>query len=62
VDGAQWQSLEAGDIDSFVRPEEVAAVEVYNGGTVPPQFITVGQSCTAVVVWTKLRVDSRPRR
>lgn len=61
VDGAQWQSMEAGDLDSFVRPEEVAAVEVYNGISVPPQFVTVGQSCSAVVVWTKMRVQSRKK-
>jgi hypothetical protein len=61
VDGAQWQSMEAGDLDSFIRPEEVSAVEVYNGISVPPQFVTVGQNCSAVVVWTKLRVQSRKR-
>ncbi|MEO5814409.1 MAG: carboxypeptidase regulatory-like domain-containing protein [Gemmatimonadaceae bacterium] len=61
VDNAQWQSMQAGDLDSFIRPEEVAAVEVYNGISVPPQFVTVGQSCSAVVVWTKLRVQSRKR-
>jgi hypothetical protein len=62
VDGAQWQQLAAGDLDSFVRPEEVAAIEVYNGSSVPPQFTTVGQNCAAVVVWTKLRVESRKKR
>jgi Carboxypeptidase regulatory-like domain/TonB-dependent Receptor Plug Domain len=61
VDGAQWQALDAGDLDSFVRPEEVAAIEVYNGISIPPQFVTVGQSCSAVVVWTKMRVQSRKR-
>ncbi len=62
VDGAQWQSLEAGDLDSYVRPEEVSAIEVYNGISVPPQFVTSGQSCAAVVVWTKMRVQSRRRK
>jgi len=61
VDGAAWQQLDAGDLDSFVRPEEVAAIEVYNGSSVPAQFTTVGQDCAAVVVWTKLRVQSRKR-
>ena len=61
VDGASWQSLSPGDLDSFVRPEEVAAVEVYNGASIPPQFTTLGQSCSAVVVWTKTRVMSRGR-
>lgn len=59
VDGAQWQQLSPGDLDTFVRPNEVAAIEVYNGVSVPAQFTTAGQSCTAVVVWTKTRVLRR---
>ena len=61
VDGAAWQQLDAGDLDSFIRPGEVAAIEVYNGTSVPAQFTTAGQNCAAVVVWTKLRVQSRKR-
>ncbi|HEY2064873.1 MAG TPA: carboxypeptidase regulatory-like domain-containing protein [Gemmatimonadaceae bacterium] len=59
VDGAAWQQLDAGDLDTFVQPNEVAAIEVYNGTSVPPQFTQPGQSCSAVVVWTKTRVDRR---
>jgi hypothetical protein len=59
VDGAKWQQLEPGDIDTFVRPNEVAAVEVYNGTSVPAEFATPGQDCSAIVVWTKTRVQSR---
>jgi hypothetical protein len=62
VDGAQWQQLSAGDLDSFVQPQEVAAIEVYQGTQVPPQFSQPGQSCAAVVVWTKLRVESKRKR
>jgi hypothetical protein len=61
VDGAQWQQLEPGDLDSFVQPGEVAAIEVYNGAAVPAQFATPGQDCAAVVVWTKTRVLRRGR-
>jgi hypothetical protein len=61
VDGSAWQQLEPGDLDSFVQPGEVAAIEVYNGSAVPPQFTTPGQSCAAVVVWTKTRVLRRGR-
>ena len=61
VDGAAWQQLDAGDLDSFIRPGEVAAIEVYNGTSVPAQFTSVGQNCSAVVVWTKLRVQTRKR-
>ena len=59
VDGAQWQQLEPGDLDGFIQPNEVAAVEVYNGASVPAQFTTAGQGCAAVVVWTKTRVLRR---
>lgn len=59
VDGAPWQQIEPGDLDTFVQPNEVAAVEVYNGTNIPVQFTTPGQSCAAVVVWTKTRVDRR---
>jgi hypothetical protein len=59
VDGAQWQQLEPGDLDSFVQPGEVAAIEVYNGSATPAQFSTPGQDCAAVVVWTKTRVLRR---
>jgi len=38
VDGAPWQQMTPGDLDTYVRPEEVAALEVYNGSTTPAQF------------------------
>lgn len=59
VDGAPWQQLDPGDLDTFVQPNEVAAIEVYSGVSIPAQFTTAGSNCTAVVVWTKTRVDRR---
>jgi hypothetical protein len=59
VDGSPWQQLQPGDMDSFVQPNEVAAIEVYSGASVPAQFATAGQNCAAVVVWTKTRVLRR---
>ncbi len=61
MDGAEWKQLDAGDLDSFVRPGEVSAIEVYAGSNVPAQFTTVGSNCAAVVVWTKLKVETRKR-
>ena len=62
VDGSQWQQLEAGDLDSFVRPEEAAAIEVYPAGSATPvEFQTSGQDCAAVVIWTKLNVNRKAR-
>ena len=60
VDGSPWQSMDPGDIDQFVRPDEVAAVEVYNGPGTPPQFQRAGQSdCATIVIWTIRRVTRR---
>lgn len=60
VDGAPWQQMTPGDLDTFVRPEEVAALEVYNGATTPAQFTQAGQSgCTTVVIWTQRRINRK---
>jgi hypothetical protein len=62
VDGSQWQQLEPGDLDSFVRPEEAAAIEVYPAGSsTPVEFQTSGADCAAVVIWTKLNVNRKAR-
>lgn len=60
VDGAPWQQMTPGDLDTYVRPEEVAALEVYNGVTTPAQFTTAGQSgCTTIVIWTERRINRK---
>ena len=60
VDGAPWQQMTPGDLDQYVRPEEVGALEVYNGVTTPPQFTQPGMSdCTTVVIWTKQRINRK---
>jgi hypothetical protein len=62
VDGSLWQQMEAGDLDSFVRPQDVAAIEVYpGGGSMPVEFQTSGGDCAAVVVWTKLNVNRKTK-
>ena len=60
VDGSPWQQQFPGDLDTFVRPEEVAAIEVYNGVTTPAQFQTAGQTgCSTIVIWTERRVNRK---
>jgi hypothetical protein len=62
VDGSPWQQMTPGDLDTFVRPDEVAALEVYNGATTPAQFQQAGNSgCTTVVIWTQRRIN-RPSK
>jgi hypothetical protein len=62
VDGNRWQSTTEGDIDNFVTPKEVEAIEVYNAATVPPEFAsaTAGR-CATVVVWTQARIRGARR-
>ena len=57
VDGSPWQTMTPGDIDSFVRPNELVAIEVYHGSQAPPQYTQPGQSgCAVIVAWTQARV------
>jgi hypothetical protein len=62
VDGTRWKEMKPGDIDDYVRPDEVVAVEVYNPETAPAQFETPGQTkCVDVIIWT-LRSVNRPHK
>ena len=52
------EKLEAGDVDDFLRPGEVAAVEVYSSSTTPAEYEGARRgSCSTVVVWTARRLD-----
>lgn len=63
VDGTPWETMMPGDIDGFVRPSEIVAIEVYHGSQAPPQFTKAGQSgCAAIVVWTVARIRDRDAR
>ncbi len=49
-----------GDIDSFLRPQDLEAVEVYRGSVVPGEFGTT--QCGAVVAWSRRgQVDMQRR-
>ncbi|HEY8833659.1 MAG TPA: carboxypeptidase regulatory-like domain-containing protein [Gemmatimonadaceae bacterium] len=58
VDGAQWGTVMPGDIDTAVSPDEVAGMEVYRPGDVPPQFAGFGQ-CLTIVIWTDVQPQVR---
>jgi hypothetical protein len=63
VDGQQWTTMEPGDIDSFVQPSDVVAVEVYHGSETPPEFQQAGQSgCATIVVWTRAKTTTMPKK
>jgi hypothetical protein len=55
IDGTPYQEATPGDLNDFMHPNEVEAVEVYSDVDTPAEFAKPGKSCTTVVVWTKTR-------
>jgi hypothetical protein len=43
-------------IEEFVRPDELAAVEVYSSNFTPAQYRGSSDDCSTVVLWTKQKV------
>jgi hypothetical protein len=63
VDGTPWQTMQAGDIDQYVRPAELVAVEVYHGTETPAQYTTPGaSSCATIVAWTQAKIATLSRK
>ena len=60
VDGAAWKDLDgSSNIEDFVRPDELEAVELYAASTVPMQFVVPGQSgCQVLVLWTNRKIKA----
>jgi hypothetical protein len=64
-DGQYLRGLTTDDINSWVSPDEVAGIEIYSPGMVPPQFEPGMSGCGSIVVWTGQRSrapDPRPFR
>ena len=61
IDGHYMRSLNPMDLDDWVHPEEVAGIEVYSAGTVPPQFEPGMSGCGSIVIWTRIRPSSAKR-
>lgn len=62
IDGTQWQQMEPGDVDGFVRPQEVEAVEVYGPSTTPIEYQGRSGNCTTILTWTARRINRRAPR
>jgi Carboxypeptidase regulatory-like domain len=63
VDGARWKELTRGDINDYLQPSELRAVEVYNPSSVPSRFQTSGEAgCVTVVLWTVRGVNRARKR
>ncbi len=57
IDGIPYSEQTPGDINDYMKPDELSAVEVYNASDAPAEFTQAGQSsCTLVIMWTKTKV------
>jgi hypothetical protein len=62
LDGTPFDAVFPGDVDRMIPPYEIAAVEVYNGSTVPIEFTNANSgNCAVIVIWSKYKT-SQPRR
>lgn len=59
LDGVYMSQLNAEEIDTWVRPNEIAGIEIYAGTYMPAQFARGlagvgrnGSACGSVVIWT----------
>lgn len=53
LDGQYMRNLSADDVDDWVRPHEIAGIEVYTGAGLPAQFQQEMSGCGAIVIWSK---------
>jgi hypothetical protein len=56
IDRIRYHPVRPGDINDFVRPREIAALEAYPG--IAPAEFGNHQGCATVVIWTKTRLGT----
>jgi hypothetical protein len=62
VDGVLFQEV-GGDIEKFVRPSEIEALEMYNPASVPGEFAAASRGrCSVLVLWTNHLVRPAKKR
>ena len=63
LDGSPYESAFPGDVDRMIPPYDIAAIEVYNGSTVPIQFTNANSgNCAVIVIWSKYRASQPVRK
>jgi hypothetical protein len=57
IDGAPYDELEEGDMDTYMRPTEIGAIEIYQPNQAPRSIAGVTKSdCVNVVIWSKAKL------
>jgi hypothetical protein len=63
LDGNPFEAVFPGDVDRMIPPYDIAAIEVYQGSTVPLQFTNANSSnCAVIVIWSKYRASQPVRQ
>ncbi|MFN2594460.1 MAG: carboxypeptidase regulatory-like domain-containing protein [Actinomycetota bacterium] len=63
VDGSPFKEMSPGDIDDYIQPNEVRAIEIYNPSSAPAQFQDpAATKCATVVVWTVRGINRASRK
>jgi hypothetical protein len=53
INGQWMNGLTSGDLDGFIRPNDIAGIEVYMAGQVPARFQPSLGGCGSLVFWTQ---------
>jgi hypothetical protein len=53
INGLYVDRMDADDLDAWMTPREIFAIEVYSEATVPAEFQRIGKGCGSIVIWTK---------
>ena len=53
LDGSHIDGITAGDIDVWVKPKDIAGIEVYPDASAPPQYQVALSGCGSILIWTK---------
>jgi hypothetical protein len=57
IDGAPYDELEEGDMDTYIRPSEIGAIEIYLPSQVPHSLPgVIKPDCLNIVVWSKAKL------
>jgi hypothetical protein len=56
VDDMPFTEMEPGEANSFISGSEIVAVEVYQPGLAPAQYVRSGGSCVTILLWTRYKV------
>ncbi len=52
VNGTSLRDPTVDDLNGYLRPGQILGIEIYDGGTAPPEF-SKRNGCGSVVIWTK---------